>query len=37
MEEYLEFLSAVVQTALAVAVVGVVVAGLYTLYKTIKD
>lgn len=37
MKEYIQFLSAVVQTALAVAVVGVVVAGLYTLYRAIKD
>ncbi len=37
MEEYINFIGAVLLTALVVAVVGLIAAGGYVLYKTIKE
>ena len=37
MEEYIDFLTAALMTALVVGIVGLVVAGGYMLYKMIKD
>jgi len=37
MEEYIDFLTAALMTALVVGIVGLVVAGGYMLYKIIKD
>jgi preprotein translocase subunit Sss1 len=37
MEEYIDFVTAVMLTALAIGIIGLIVAGGYMIYKFIKD